>query len=72
MYEIAGWELALWGILGIGGMAICMALIVAMRFYCLRCSSCGRGLTRPYWNPGPNHEQFCAKCGKPFIFDDEV
>jgi len=72
MYEFAGSDLALWGMVGIGGAVICMALITAVRFYCLRCPSCGKGLARPYWNPSPNHEQFCVKCGKPFVYDDEV
>lgn len=72
MYEIAGSDLALWGKLGVGGVLICMALITGVRFYCLRCPSCGGCLARPYWNPGPGHEQFCVKCGKPFVYDGEV
>ncbi len=31
-----------------------------------------RKYARPYWNPGAGHEQFCIKCGQPFVFDDEL
>ena len=30
-----------------------------------------RLLLWPYWKASESHEQFCVKCGKPFVFDDE-
>ena len=37
----------------------------------LLCPHCGRGVARPYWRASESHQQFCTKCGKPFVFDDD-
>ena len=42
-----------------------------LRMRLLLCPHCGRGVARPYWKASESHEQFCAKCGKPFVFDDD-
>lgn len=42
-----------------------------LRMRLLLCPHCGRGVARPYWKDNESHEQFCVKCGKPFVFDDD-
>ena len=42
-----------------------------LRMRLLLCPHCGRGVARPYWKASESHEQFCVKCGKPFVFDDD-
>ena len=42
-----------------------------LRLRLLLCPHCGRGVARPYWRANESHQQFCTKCGKPFVFDDD-
>ena len=42
-----------------------------LRLRLLLCPHCGRGVARPYWRASESHQQFCPKCGKPFVFDDD-
>lgn len=72
MYELAGAGSLLWGILGVSGATVCLMAMIAVRTKFLCCPYCGKGLARPYWNPGEEHVQFCTKCGQQFIFDDET
>lgn len=72
MYDLMGADSLLWGFLGAGGAAVCIAAMLVVRMVCLRCPHCGKGVARPYWNSGADHRQFCAKCGRPFVFDDEL
>lgn len=72
MYELAGAGSLLWGILGVSGSTVCLMAMIVVRWKFLQCPYCGRGVARPYWNPGRDHTQFCIKCGQPFIFDDEL
>lgn len=72
MYDLVEAGSLLWGFLGVGGATVCTVAMLAVRTVFLRCPQCGKGLARPYWNPGAGHEQFCTKCGQPFVFDDEL
>lgn len=65
-----GAELAVWGRAGFIGAVGAMAAVTAVRYSCLRCSGCGRGMAPPQWKAG--RRRYCPYCGEPFIYDDEV
>lgn len=68
-YRVLQLDGMLWAYLGSGGLIACLALSLAVQSCCLRCPSRGRGLASPQWRAGERCR--CAKCGQPFVFDDE-
>lgn len=55
------------------GIAFFLLALLAVyeRFAHLRCPNCGKGVAIPHWN-AQTERQRCRKCGRPFIFDDEL
>ena len=60
-----------WVTAGVCAVVTLSLLIPYLRMRLLLCPHCGRGVAQPYWNAGTGHEQFCVKCGQPFVFDDD-
>lgn len=71
MYDVLDADSLVWGILGVIGATVGLIALFVVRVVFFRCPYCGKGLARPYWKAGEGHEQFCSKCGRPFIYDDE-
>lgn len=71
MYDVLDADSLVWGILGVIGATVGLIALFVVRVVFFRCPYCGKGLARPYWKAGEGHEQFCSKCDRPFIYDDE-
>nr|WP_325213427.1 hypothetical protein [uncultured Oscillibacter sp.] len=70
MCELLEADLAVWGRLGLIGALGGIAAVTAVRYYCLRCPNCGRGMAAPQWKTG--ERRYCPCCGEPFVYDDEL
>ena len=71
MYDVLDTGSPVWGILGVTGATVGLIARLVVRCVFLKCPCCGKGLARPYWRASESHQQFCTKCGKPFVFDDD-
>lgn len=70
MYSVLDLDGMLWAYLGVGGLLVCLTLALSTWSNYLRCPSCGRSLAPLRWKAG--ERCYCAKCGQPFVFDDEA
>ena len=69
-HRILDVDTGFWVQLGYIGTVVCAGLAVLKKINCLRCPCCGQGTAALHWNAG--RDGCCARCGKPFVFDDEL